>query len=62
MRTRWDASEDDHDMILAEIDHYRGVGVTHLVPEPRQRTLDAYLRSIEALAELMVRADVSMVR
>ena len=62
MRTRWDALEDDHDMILAEIDHYREVGVTHLVPEPRQRTLDAYLRSIEGLAELMVRADVSMVR
>ncbi len=32
------------------------------VPEPRPRTLDAYLRSIERIPELMVRADVSMVR
>ena len=60
MRTRWDALEDDHDTILAEIDHYREVGVTHLVPEPRQRTLDAYLRSIEGLAELMTRGGVTM--
>ena len=32
------------------------------VPEPRQRTLDACLRSIEGILELMVRADLSMVR
>lgn len=62
MRTRWDPLEDDPDMILAEIDHYREVGVTHLVPEPRHRTLDCYLRSIEALAEIFVRAGVAMVR
>lgn len=61
MRTRWDALEDDHDLILAEIDHYREVGVTHLVPEPRQRTLDAYLRSIEATAEVLRRGGVAMV-
>jgi probable F420-dependent oxidoreductase len=62
MRTRWDPLTDDPEMILAEIDHYREVGVTHLVPEPSQRTLDGYLRSIEALADLLVRADVSMAR
>lgn len=61
MRTRWDPLEDDRDLILAEIDHYRSVGVTHLVPEPRQRTMDAYLRSIEATAELLRVAGVSMV-
>jgi probable F420-dependent oxidoreductase len=60
MRTRWDPLEDDRDLILAEIDHYRSVGVTHLVPEPRQRTMDAYLRSIEATAELLRVAGVSM--
>ncbi len=61
MRTRWDPLEDDADGILAELDHYREIGVTHLVPEPRQRTLDGYLRSIEALAEILTRADVTMV-
>ncbi|MGE3355826.1 MAG: TIGR03619 family F420-dependent LLM class oxidoreductase [Acidimicrobiia bacterium] len=60
MRTRWDPLEDDRDTILAEIDHYRSVGVTHVVPEPRQRTLDAYLRSIEALADLLTVAGVVM--
>lgn len=60
MRTRWDPLEDDPDSILAELDHYREIGVTHFVPEPRQRTIDAYLRSIEATAELLVRAGVNM--
>lgn len=60
MRTRWDPLEDDNDLILAEIDHYREVGVTHLVPEPRQRTVDKYLESIEAMATLLQRADVVM--
>jgi len=61
MRTRWDALEDDHDIILAEIDHYQEVGVTHLVPEPRQRTADGYLRAIEAQADLLRRAGVTMI-
>ncbi|GDX27951.1 hypothetical protein LBMAG13_03750 [Actinomycetes bacterium] len=60
MRTRWDALEDDHDIILAEIDHYQEVGVTHLVPEPRQRTADGYLRAIEAQADVLRRAGVTM--
>ena len=61
MRTRWDALEDDNDLILAEIDHYREIGVTHFVPEPRQRTLDGYLRAMEIQADLFRRASVSMV-
>ncbi len=61
MRTRWDPLEDDHDVILAEIEHYREVGVTHVVPEPRQRTLSAYLASIESMATLLRRAGVCMV-
>lgn len=61
MRTRWDPLEDDNDLILAELDHYREIGVTHLVPEPRQRTADGYMKSIEAMATLLRRADVAMV-
>lgn len=62
MRTRWDALEDDADQILAELDQYRAAGVNHFVSEPRQRNLDGYLRSIEALAKLLLRAGVEMVR
>ncbi|MEY2627177.1 MAG: hypothetical protein RJB08_936 [Actinomycetota bacterium] len=60
MRTRWDPLEDDNDLILAEIDHYREIGVTHVVPEPRQRTAAAFLESIEAMADLLRRAGVAM--
>ena len=60
MRTRWDGLEDDHDLIRAELDHYREVGVTHVVPEPRQRTVDDYLRSIEQLAALLAESGVAM--
>jgi probable F420-dependent oxidoreductase len=61
MRTRWDALDDDNDLILAEIDHYREVGVTHFVPEPRQRTIDGYMRAIDMQADLFRRAGVMMV-
>lgn len=60
MRTGWDALEDDHDTILGELDQYREIGVTHLVPEPRQRNLDDYLRSIEAMAALLESAGVEL--
>lgn len=60
MRTRWDALLDDADIILGEIDEYRQAGVTHLVPEPRQRHMDDYLRAIEAQAALFDQAGVSM--
>lgn len=60
MRTRWDALLDDHDEILAEIEAYREVGVTHLVPEPRQRSIDDYLRSVETMAELLRRGAVAI--
>jgi hypothetical protein len=59
MRTRWDALTDDFDTILGELDDYIAAGVTHVVPEPRQRNMDDYLRSIEALAGLMARAGVT---
>jgi hypothetical protein len=60
MRTRWDPLLDNHDTILAELDHYLAIGVDHFVPEPRQRTLDDYLRSTEMQAELFRRAGFEM--
>ncbi|MEM9033790.1 MAG: TIGR03619 family F420-dependent LLM class oxidoreductase [Actinomycetota bacterium] len=60
MRTSWDALLDDHDEILAQLDHFLEIGVDHFVPEPRQRTVDDYLRATEAQAELFRRAGFSM--
>jgi len=60
MRTRWDALLDEEDLIMYEIDRYREIGVTHLVPEPRQRTVDLYLESMEKMASILVRAGVEM--
>ncbi len=60
MRTRWDALLDEEDLIMYEIDRYREVGVTHLVPEPRQRTVDLYMESMEKMANILVRAGVEM--
>ena len=60
MRTRWDPLNDDRDTILTELDEYRDAGVGHVVPEPAQRTLDDYLRSIEALAEVLTAGGISL--
>jgi hypothetical protein len=60
MRTRWDALLDEEDLIMFEIDRYREVGVTHLVPEPRQRTVDLYVESMEKMANILARAGVEM--
>ena len=60
MRTRWDALLDEEDLIMYEIDRYREVGVNHLVPEPRQRTVDLYMESMEKMASILVRAGVEM--
>jgi hypothetical protein len=62
MRTRWDPQIDDPDRILAQLEAYREIGIGHVVPEPAQRTLDGYLRSIDSLAELLVRGGASMSR
>ena len=56
MRTRWDALEDDADEILRELVAYREAGIQHLVAEPRQRDLDAWLRCGEAFAKIFERA------
>ncbi len=60
MRTSWDALLDDHDTILTEIESYLDIGVDHLVPEPRQRTLEGYLRATEVQAELFSRSGFEM--
>jgi hypothetical protein len=55
-RARWDALEDDPDEILREFVAYRDAGIQHLVAEPRQRDLDAWLRCGEAFAKIFERA------
>ena len=58
MRTRWDALEDDRDLIVAELEEYAEVGVQHVVAEPRQRTLEGWLRCGEAFAGILDAADL----
>jgi probable F420-dependent oxidoreductase len=60
MRTRWDPLVDDRDEIVAELEQYIDIGVDHFVAEPSQRTLDGYLQSVEALAELFRCSGVEM--
>ena len=60
MRTGWDALVDEHEKVLDEFGRYCEVGVTHFVPEPRQRERTAYLESIEAMASLMAGAGVDL--
>lgn len=60
MRTNWDPLEDDPDKIMSEIEGYIEAGVTHFVPEPRQRDLENYKRSVEVLAELFNQAGVKL--
>lgn len=59
MRTRWDALEDDADLIVAELEEFAEVGVQHIVAEPRQRTLDDWLRCQDAFADILARADLA---
>ncbi len=60
MRTNWDPLEDDPDKIMSEIEGYIEAGVTHFVPEPRQRDLENYKRSVEVLAEIFNQAGVKL--
>ncbi|MDP6980136.1 MAG: hypothetical protein QF570_16285, partial [Myxococcota bacterium] len=58
MRTRWDALEDEADEIVRELVAYREIGIQHIVAEPRQRDLDAWLRCGEAFARVFEQADL----
>jgi len=55
MRARWDALEDSADDILRELDAFREAGIQHVVAEPRQRDLDAWLRCYEAFSKIFER-------
>jgi probable F420-dependent oxidoreductase len=58
MRTRWDALNDDRDLIIAELEEFAAVGVQHIVAEPQQRTQEAWLRCGEAFAEILQAANI----
>jgi probable F420-dependent oxidoreductase len=53
MRTAWDALATPSDQILREAEAYRANGVQHVMATPVQRDVDGWLRSLEALAELL---------
>lgn len=58
MRTRWDALEDDRDLIVAELEEFADIGIQHVVAEPRQRTTEDWLRCGEAFAEILAAASL----
>jgi probable F420-dependent oxidoreductase len=49
MRTTWDGLEDDGTAIAAQLERFAAIGVQHLMAGPRQRDLDGWLRSLDAL-------------
>lgn len=54
LRTGWDPQGMDPDRIRAERDAYRDAGVSYVVAAPWRTDLDAWLRSMELLAELVL--------
>lgn len=52
-RTDWDGLATDPDVVRRQLDDYLALGVTHLVGVPSQRDLDSWLRSVEALHQLV---------
>ena len=61
MRTSWDPLEDDKRQIASEIMEYMRVGVTHFVPEPRQRTTEGYMSSVRILRDILDDCGVSFI-
>ena len=59
MRTSWDPLEDDESQIASEIIEYMRVGVTHFVPEPRQRNIKDYMDSVRILRDILEDCGVS---
>ncbi len=55
MRTRWDALDDDTDEINRDLDAFMEMGIQHIVVEPTQRDLEAWLRCSEAFSKLFER-------
>jgi hypothetical protein len=61
MRTSWDPLEDDKNLIASEIKEYILVGITHFVPEPRQRNVDDYMNSVRILKNILEESGVDFV-
>jgi probable F420-dependent oxidoreductase len=53
LRTGWDPQGMDHDRIRREHEEYTAAGIQHMVSAPWRNDLDAWLRSMELLAELV---------
>jgi probable F420-dependent oxidoreductase len=53
-RTGWDPQGMDHDLIKAERDAFEAAGIQHVVAAPWQRDVDAWLRSMDLLAGLVL--------
>jgi alkanesulfonate monooxygenase SsuD/methylene tetrahydromethanopterin reductase-like flavin-dependent oxidoreductase (luciferase family) len=53
LRTGWDPQGMDTDRILREHEAYAAAGVQHMVSAPWRNDLDAWLRSMELLADLL---------
>jgi probable F420-dependent oxidoreductase len=53
-RTGWDPQGMDPDLIKAERDAFEAAGVQHVIAAPWQRDTDAWLRSVDLLAELVL--------
>jgi probable F420-dependent oxidoreductase len=54
VRTGWDPQGMDPDEIRAERDAFEAAGVQHMVSAPWQKDLDAWLRSMDLLAGLVL--------
>jgi len=53
-RTGWDPQGMDHDEIRAERAAFEEAGIQHMVAAPWQKDLDAWLRSMDELADLVL--------
>ena len=54
LRMRWDGAQPDR--MRADLEHYSEAGVQHVLLEPMERELDAWLRAVEDAANLITRA------
>ncbi|MDQ1431046.1 MAG: hypothetical protein QOF40_1648 [Actinomycetota bacterium] len=55
LRTGWDPQGMDVDVIRRERDEYEAAGIQHVVSAPWRNDRDSWLRSMEILAELVIR-------
>ena len=55
LRTGWDAEGMDVDVIRRERDEFEAAGIQHVVSAPWRNDPDSWLRSMELLADLVLR-------